>query len=181
MTAWQMEISAELMGLHDSLDNHVNPEDVAAKLYEMATALLKLPAVLNGETATPEEERQITTAEEFAAMWNTRTPEQRQALVRQLLHQQKVSQDCFLQDHDVLKEQLREAQLRIIELQLARPAAPRWEVTYAHEDCEQCEDCAEQAIRLATEHGLTEERWREMIPGPDGYPVVGHLATVKRL
>lgn len=59
-----------------------------------------------------------------------------------------------------------------------------WTVVYMHQDCPECEECAELAVESADHDGSHGTTWKHMIPVP--YPEgvfaeVGHQATVERV
>lgn len=68
----------------------------------------------------PEHGVQMRRAEEFAARWNSWTPEHRQKAFENMQEAMSARNRCFQQDHDGLQDQLRKAQERIVEL-LVRP------------------------------------------------------------
>lgn len=117
---WQMDLSRELMGLHDSLDDHVNPDEAAAKLIELAHDL-RASTTLEGEEAERGPNVAIANAAEFAWTWNLATPEQRETIVAVLMARQDEAMRCFMEDHDGLKEQLEVSSRRIAELSSPQP------------------------------------------------------------
>jgi len=58
----------------------------------------------------------IASAAEFAFIWNTATPEHRETIVAVLMARQDEAMQCFMEDHDGLKEQLESSSRRIAEL-----------------------------------------------------------------
>jgi len=76
--------------------------------------------VLNGATNEPAPETEINSAGEFAAYWNTQTPERREEMVQQIKRAQKQATDCFIRDHDNLEERLRWAYNQITTLSANR-------------------------------------------------------------
>lgn len=78
------------------------------------------PATLDGATSEPERGVQLATAGEFAARWNTWTPEHQQQAFENMQEAMRTRNRCFMEDHDGLKEQLEKAHTRIVEL-LTRP------------------------------------------------------------
>lgn len=153
--------------------------------------------VLDGATQLPDEGHRVASAGEFAAVWNTRTPEQREKLVQLLLDQQSRAHTCFIEDHEGLKQQLGTAQQIIAEVQAyandrqayARGRLntlsswrvwsdlvqilgthPKWDTEQKHQDCVPCEEAVELAIARAQQSGELVASWKVMTPitKPDG-------------
>ena len=64
-------------------------------------------SLLQGAGELPEPHVQIKDASEFAALWNSKTLEERQKLLDLLLEQQEAARQCWLRDHDVLEEKVK--------------------------------------------------------------------------
>jgi hypothetical protein len=60
---------------------------------------------LEGATELPPENTRIRTAGEFAALWNAKSPQERDDFMVQLLHQQDTTLKCFVEDHAGAVEQ----------------------------------------------------------------------------
>lgn len=112
---WQMDLSRELMGLHDSLDDHVDPEEAAFQLIQLAGSL-RASTTLAGEDIEKGPNVSVANAAEFAFIWNVATPEQRDNITAVIMARQDEAIKCFMEDHDGLKEQLEGASRRIAEL-----------------------------------------------------------------
>lgn len=61
-------------------------------------------STLDGATNEPAPYTQISNAGEFAAMWNHRTPAQREEIWKQIKSATEDGHRCFIEDHDGLKE-----------------------------------------------------------------------------
>ncbi|AXQ52922.1 hypothetical protein SEA_NEFERTHENA_59 [Microbacterium phage Neferthena] len=154
-TTWQEAYVANLHTMITALDEHVTKEDAIRILLEQVDEL-KPGTTLDGATNEPAPHTEIATAGEFAARWNTWTPDQRDAVWVQIRKAADDGYKCFMEDHEGLKEQLAAANLRILGfLQGAegKAQAEAWIIEYAHPNCQFCEGAAEEAIAHAKETG----------------------------
>lgn len=65
---------------------------------------MSVPA-LDGATNEPAPEYASATAGEFAARWNTRTPEERESLFQAIREAQHMSYQCHVRDHTGLESE----------------------------------------------------------------------------
>lgn len=184
--------------------NFVEVEDASGasiKIGEWVTrpdgyVALRVPdqTILADASSVPEPGVSPSNAAEFAALWNTRTPEQREKLVQVLLDQQSSAHKCFMEDHEGLKQQLGVAQQIITKVQAyandrraharsrnntlsswrvwsdlvgilgTHPASNRWDTEQKHQDCVPCEEAVELAIETAQQKGENEATWKVMTP-----------------
>lgn len=86
---------------------HVRKDELKLVLDELYRLRKEsLNTVLREATREPEHGVRVTTAGEFAAMWNLRGEEARQAILDRLMLSQDAASNCFLRDHDNLAAQL---------------------------------------------------------------------------
>lgn len=150
---------------------------------------------LTGDTSLPLEGVRVATPGEFAAVWNSKTEAERANAMARFMESQDMSMRCIVEDHDALKDQLGKAQATLHKVLdyaeerhrhasarsntlsswrvwsdllhiLGQPVANSWTVEYAHQDCAECEDLAEQAIAYAQRAGT---RSTQKLLGPGGH------------
>ncbi|QKN87815.1 hypothetical protein NEBULOUS_54 [Microbacterium phage Nebulous] len=181
-TTWQEAYVANLHTMITALDEHVTKEDAIRILLEQVDEL-KPGTTLDDATNEPAPGTEIATAGEFAARWNTWTPDQREAVWVQIRKAADDGHKCFMEDHEGLKEQFNERSAKLSQISLVlqskgyyedkphkaqdavlkvidilygeqQPAqATQWIVEYAHPNCQFCEGAAEEAIAHAEETG----------------------------
>lgn len=114
--------------------------------------------------------RQLANAGEFAAVWNARTPEQREALFQAIIGASNDGYRCKLEDHEGLKEQFLDATAMFVAMLALQPEpmpqATTWAVSMTHTECLHCEAAVEEAVKTAMERNQDEATWT--IVTPDG-------------
>lgn len=201
---WQETYVSNLQTMISAMDEHVTQEDAARVVLEL---LATLAPELEGATVEPAEGAQTSSAGEFAARWNTLTPEWRDRAFKSFKDAQEMSMRCFIEDHDQLKRQVndqfeklgrislvleskeyyeakphkaQDAILRIIDIITgSQPKATNWIIEYAHPNCQFCEGAAEEAIAHAEETGAPGATAVGIAIG-DGMVPTDHSATVLR-
>lgn len=113
-----------------SLDLWMEMKEEWFKLHDQKVVDTHL-STLDGATNEPAEGVRVSTPGEFAALWNARTLEEREKVIKMWMESIDGYQRCFIEDHDYLKEQLAAsvngqvvlAALRNIGLSLTDPKA----------------------------------------------------------
>lgn len=55
-----------------------------------------------------------------------------------------------------------------------------WNIEYMHDECPECEACADRAIAHARAHFLVSDQWILTSPTGDNAPFVAHKAIIER-
>lgn len=124
---------------------------------------------LEGAAEEPHPMGRVRTVAEFAALWNTKSEEQREEFLQGLKVDQEAASACFMKDHDGLQQQLDNSLAKQAELQgklngiqeelvafgrrsgVIQPNA--WITSQRHIECTECEALVEAAIDHCKETG----------------------------
>lgn len=107
MNSQLQSVAERVDGLGETMTIATDPVDGSSIVvlgWEAVERILDKLSTLADASTAPEPGVQPANAAEFAALWNTRTPEQREKLVQLLLDQQERAHKCFIEDHEQLKQ-----------------------------------------------------------------------------
>lgn len=178
----------------------VDGSTIAVLGWEELERLLDNLSTLDGATSQPEPYTQPKTAGEFAALWNAKSPEDREKLMAILLDQQERARKCFMEDHDGLKEALRGSeqahlmseqklasiQRAVLEFGIQQgvvhPEPESWTTKQSHPDCTYCEAAVENAINDAQTKNLPRSHWIISMPATSSSRLleIKHIGRVER-